>query len=119
MNRVMTAVESEWDDALDALIASPEHHKLLFENDKVRVLEVRIPPGETTHIHTHRWPATIYSLSWSDFERYDTKGNVILDSKQLSSSPPQTWWANPIPPHCLKNIGDKEIHNICVEMKNV
>lgn len=26
-------------DRLDALIASPEHHRLILENDKVRVVE--------------------------------------------------------------------------------
>jgi hypothetical protein len=111
--------ETNWAPELDALRASPEHHKLLFENEHVRVLEVRINPGETTNIHTHKWPAMIYGLSWSDFERYDTDGNIILDSKNLSASPPQTWWAEPIPPHYLKNVGKKEIHNICVEMKNI
>ena len=31
----------------------------MFENDRVRVLEVRIAPGETVPVHTHRWPALI------------------------------------------------------------
>ena len=35
-----------WPDSLDALVAAPRHHKLLFENERVRVLEVRIPPGD-------------------------------------------------------------------------
>jgi quercetin dioxygenase-like cupin family protein len=29
------------------------HHHVLFENQYARVLEVRIPPGETTLFHTH------------------------------------------------------------------
>ncbi len=45
---------STWQPDLDALIASPEHHRLLFENEFVRVLEVRINPGETTNTHTHK-----------------------------------------------------------------
>ncbi len=32
-----------WPDSLDALRAAPNYHRLLFENDRVRVLEVRIP----------------------------------------------------------------------------
>ena len=108
---------SSWPEELDALAASPEHHKLLFENEWVRVLEVRIPPGETTNVHTHRWPATVYSLSWSHFLRRDPKGSIILDSKNLPPQPPPAWWAEPIPPHTLQNTGDKEIRNICVEVK--
>ena len=30
-------------DDLDALIAAPQHHKLLFENEFVRVLDAKIP----------------------------------------------------------------------------
>jgi hypothetical protein len=31
---------SAWDPALDAVIAAPAHHKVLFENDQLRVLQV-------------------------------------------------------------------------------
>jgi hypothetical protein len=30
---------------MDALIAAPQHHKLLFENEQVRVLDTFIAPG--------------------------------------------------------------------------
>jgi hypothetical protein len=39
----------EWPDELDALIAAPRHHLLLMENESVRVLDTRVPPGETFH----------------------------------------------------------------------
>ena len=51
----MSAETWTWPDSLDALTAAPESHRLLFENDAVRVLETRIAPGETTLLHTHRW----------------------------------------------------------------
>ena len=110
--------ECSWPKELDALVASPEHHFLLFENEFVRVLEVFIKPGETTNIHTHQWPATVYSLSWSDFTRFDPDGNILLESRNLKSPPSSAFWTEPIPPHTLKNIGEKEIRNICVEIKN-
>ena len=58
-------------DSLDALIAAPRHHQLLFENEFVRVLDTNIPPGEKTSVHTHRYPASLYFISLSDFIRYD------------------------------------------------
>jgi hypothetical protein len=82
-------------------------------------LEVRIKPGETTKVHTHSLPATIYSLSWSEFQRCDPDGNILIDSKDVKRPAPTTWWAEPIPPHYLKNTGETEIHNICVEMKGI
>ena len=45
-----------WPASLDALAAAPESHRLLFENGAVRVLETRIASGQTTQVHTHRWP---------------------------------------------------------------
>jgi hypothetical protein len=33
---------STWDPALDAVIAAPRNHKVLFENDPLRVLEVTL-----------------------------------------------------------------------------
>ena len=32
---------SQWDPPLDAVAAAPAHHKVIFENDRLRVLEVR------------------------------------------------------------------------------
>lgn len=46
-----------WSESLDALRAAPPHHRLVFENDRVRVLDTRVAPGETVPVHTHRWPA--------------------------------------------------------------
>jgi len=61
----------QFPDVLDALIASPQHHKLLFENEFVRVLDANIPAGEITNLHTHKYPASLYFISWSDFIPYD------------------------------------------------
>ncbi len=75
----MTATEDV--SALDAMIAAPDHHEVLLENDRVRVLDTRLGPGERTPIHTHSSPATLYVMSWSDFLRRDADGNVIVDSR--------------------------------------
>ena len=49
-----------WPEELDALTAAPEHHKLLFENESVRVLDACIPLGEITDVHKHKWPSSLY-----------------------------------------------------------
>src|SRR5262245_44117029 len=108
-----------WPAELDALIAAPQHHTLLLENEFVRVLDTRIPPGETTAIHTHRFPASLYILSWSDFIRYDQDGNIVLDSRTMANSPSlaSALWSGPLAPHALKNIGSQSLHVISVELK--
>ena len=62
-----------WPEELDALTASPQHHRLLFENEVVRVIAACIPPGEITEVHTHKWPASLYTINWSHFIRYDSE----------------------------------------------
>ena len=108
-----------WPEELDALQAAPQHHKLLFENEKVRVIDACIPPGEVTALHTHKWPASLYVISWSDFIRYDSNGNVVLDSKSLakSPSPSSAFWSEPLMPHTLRNTGTNDLHIISLEIK--
>src|SRR5688500_9222163 len=39
--------------AQDAATADPQHYKVEFENDKVRVLRVKAGPREKTAMHSH------------------------------------------------------------------
>ncbi len=39
--------------AQDAVSVAPDQYKVLFEKDRVRVLEVRYGPGQTSHMHSH------------------------------------------------------------------
>jgi hypothetical protein len=48
---------STWDPAWDAVIAAPKHHKVLFENHRLRVLEVTLEPNDEEPVHHHRWPS--------------------------------------------------------------
>jgi hypothetical protein len=63
-----------WPPQLDALIAASQHHKLLFENERVRVLDANIPSGEMTALHKHSMPTSLVVVSWSDFIRFDPEG---------------------------------------------
>lgn len=118
----MTRVEarSEWPDSLDAIAAAPEHHSVLLENDRVRVLETRVRSGDTVPVHTHRWPGVQYIVSFADFVRRDADREVLVDSRALDfpRETPFTLWSEPIPPHTLENIGDSDIHVIAIELKD-
>lgn len=108
-----------WPDSLDAVIAAPKYHKLLFENERVRLLEVRIRPGETTPVHTHRWPSAIYVAKQSDFIRRDGEGNLLFDSRTVGPPPsePVVQWVGPLPPHSVENVGSVEILLVTTELK--
>ena len=97
----------------------PPHHILLFENEFVRVLDTRVPPGQFVPLHTHRWPSALYIRSWSDFIRRDADGLTIADSRAIAKVPPESaLWSGPLPPHTLENVGDSELWAISVELKN-
>jgi len=108
-----------WPEELDALAAAAAHHMLLLENERVRVLETRIRGGETTAVHTHRWPNVQYVLSSPDFIRRDGEGAVLLDTRVAESrpEPPVTLWSEPLPPHSIENVGEADLHVIMVELK--
>lgn len=95
--------------ALDAMTAAPDHHELLLENERVRVLDTRLGPGEGTPVHTHGHPAALYVMSWSDFLRRDANGNVIVDSRDWDRRPAfgEALWLPPLTPHSVENIGDR------------
>ena len=108
-----------WPDSLDALVAAPETHGLLFENDAVRVLDTRIGPGETTAVHTHRWPGVLYVLSVDHFVRRDGNGAVMLDTRVTGGlpQPGSAFWSDALPPHTLENVGSSEVWVIGFELK--
>lgn len=107
-----------WDETLDALVAAPSQHRLIFENAHVRVLDTRILPGERTPVHTHRWPAAHYVVSWSDFVRRDAVGAVLLDTRTLGVRlAPEALWGDALAPHSLENVGTVPLHVISTEVK--
>jgi hypothetical protein len=108
-----------WPDSLDALLAAPGNHTVLFENERVRVLHTRILPGQKVPVHTHRWPSVLFILTWSDFLRRDHLGIVTLDTRQAVEVPKVNTptWLEPLAPHSVENVGHEVINNVQVEIK--
>jgi quercetin dioxygenase-like cupin family protein len=100
--------------------AAADHHTVLLENERVRVLDSLVRPGEQTPIHTHRWPAVLQIIAISDFTRHDSEGNIIFDSRLSDTrvTPGQTVWSGPLAPHFVKNIGEHDIRVISIEIKD-
>ncbi|WP_205648920.1 hypothetical protein [Acuticoccus kandeliae] len=97
--------------AQDAAVTDPNLYKVVFENDRVRVLEYRDQPGAKTSMHAH--PAfLVYALS--SFERRLT----LPDGKVLNRtfSPGQILFSE-AQTHMGENVGTTETHIIMVELK--
>lgn len=112
---------AEWSPALDAIIAAPKNHKVLMENEKVRVLEVTLAPGEVENLHHHKWPSVLYIQEAGDFTDSDADGNIIFDSRTLPGplQLPMTMYKDPEAPHTVTNLSKTQsIRLIRVEMKH-
>ena len=72
--------DTEWPPHLDAMVAAPTNHRLLFEDEAVRVLEVTVAPGERENLHHHRWPSIMVVLARPNYRNFDADGNEIPPS---------------------------------------
>lgn len=121
MIKIINESEPEWLDSLDAPIAAPEHHELLLENERVRVLDSLIKWGEKVPAHSHRWASVLYILGTSDFIRYDADGNAVFDSRTATQTMPEAGavlWSPPLRPHSVENVGTGELRVITIELKD-
>ena len=105
-------------DDLDGVVAAPDHHKVIFENDTVRVLETTIRAGDVTPLHTHLMPQVMYVVSGSHFLRRDETGAVMFDTRaDPAFTLPRVLFAATTPIHTLENTGSDDVVVIGVEIK--
>lgn len=106
-------------DELDGSVAAPDHHKVLFENDEVRVLRTTIRAGDITPLHTHLAPTVSYVISGSHFHRRAEDGSTLLDTKADPAFVlPQVSFSSGTPRHTLENTGPDDLIVIGVELKH-
>lgn len=94
----------------DPVDTNPDLYRVLFENDRVRVLEYRDRPGERTKPHDHP-DSVMYTLS-SYSRRLDADGRQI----ELEVPAGQVRWLE-AQEHWGENIGETVTHSLFVELK--
>lgn len=106
-------------DDLDGPVAAPANHRVVFENDQVRVLETVIRVGERTPVHTHLVPHVIVVRSGSDFIRRDADGTVLVDTRTRPGwgAPDGVLWSDGLAPHSIENVGPDDILVHAIEIK--
>ena len=105
-------------DELDGVVAAPDHHKVIFDNDEVRVLETTIVAGDITPLHTHLAPTVMYVVSGSQFVRRDEHGAVMVDTRADPDFVlPRVLHSPSTPRHTLENTGADDLVVIGVEPK--
>jgi len=108
-----------WPDSLDAVIAAPQNHTIVLENEHVRVLEVTVRPGEKEPLHMHRMPSVMYVMAEENIRDYDAQGKLLYDSRtdKAPLKTPYTIWMEPQAPHRVENLSKKPLRLLRVELK--
>src|SRR5688500_6446403 len=108
-----------WPAAQDAVQAAPQNHRVILENDKVRVLDVTVPPHTKEPIHAHCWPSVLYITDAGKYIDYGSDGKILFDSRSIAAPPtlPMTIWKEPEAPHAVENLDDTPLHLIRIELK--
>ena len=78
-----------WPKTMDALVAAPASHRVLLENDRVRVLEVVIEPRTREPEHTHQ-AASVMIVDEPARIRYYQGDALHSTSPRRASSPRPT-----------------------------
>ena len=94
----------------DPTTTDPDKYKVVFENDRVRVLEYRDRPGDRTSDHSH--PDSVM-VTLSSFERRLISADKAVE---VSKEPGEINWLS-AQTHAGENIGETETHVIFVELK--
>lgn len=99
--------------AQDAAKVSPEHFKILKENEHVRVLQDTLAPAEKEPMHTH--PAGWYYVTKPGKMKvtYADGKSTVWDAKAGEQA-----WMDAEPAHTSENIGATTIQYVLVEVKS-
>jgi len=95
----------------DAIEVAPHAYKVMFENERVRVLENHSKPGETTETHAH--PAVVgVAVTGGKFRFTTVDGQPV----EAELKPGEVLYMEAVE-HATENIGEDEAHVVIVELK--
>jgi quercetin dioxygenase-like cupin family protein len=94
----------------DPVVSNPSFYRVVFENDRVRVLEYTDAPGDATTDHRH--PDSVM-VTLSGFRRRLLHGE---QEREVEIPAGMASWL-PAQEHRGVNIGDTDTHTIFVELK--
>jgi beta-alanine degradation protein BauB len=100
----------------DPVCTDPDKYTVIFENDRVRVLEYRDLPGGRTHPHQHP-DSVMFTLS--RFRRRlqaGQAGQARRAGREVAMEPGHAYWL-PAQVHAGQNIGSTPTYVLFVELK--
>jgi len=97
--------------AQDPAKVDPDHYKVEFENEQVRVIRITYGPGEKSVMHDHPDGVAVF-LTPHRVKFLLPDGT----SQEVHGTAGQAGWT-PAGPHLPENVGDQPLELILVELK--
>lgn len=98
--------------AQDAVEVDPDHHKVEFENDHIRVVRMVYPPGYKTPMHSH-YPGVTVSLSETKVHSWQSSGEEADGETEFGT----VSWSDGTAVHSNQVVGDTPLELVRVEIK--
>ncbi|HUO20090.1 MAG TPA: hypothetical protein VMU44_09990 [Steroidobacteraceae bacterium] len=99
--------------AQEAVKTATATHKVLLENEHVRVLDIHVPAGGRALTHTH--PSGYLAVAMSDCHmRFSYPGGRVAEETLHAG---EVVWSDPVT-HSAENLGPGECHVLNVEPKD-
>ena len=108
----MVAPRATSQEELDPVKVAAETHKLLFENQFVRVIQAKVPPGSVEPKHRHPRGVTVYLADYSIDQKTLPDGKVTRADRKFGT----VTWSEAIV-HEVRNTGQTASHAIRIELK--
>ena len=119
-----TETQWEWPENLDALQAAPDNHKIVYEDNNVRVLAVMLDGKKSEPIHTHKWKSIMWiakPITPCQINNYkkDKNGDFIKSDSLIINEMPVNigQLVNPEGPTSIDNLGSENGVAYRVEFK--
>jgi hypothetical protein len=100
----------------DDVTLGPIGHEIVFENDHVRVWEVRLDPGDVQDWHRHEHPYLIVAIEEAHNRMEFLDGSAPRD---MHETPGRVVYREAGKPHKLTNVGRTRYRNRLVELKHL
>ncbi len=96
----------------DVLKVTNSGYNLIMDNEKVRVMEMRLKPGQKSPMHNHPSDHVVYVFNDAKFKLSFPDGKMA----EFDLKAGQALWIES-GPHETENIGVTEGHNLVTEIK--
>lgn len=97
--------------AQDMAVTAGDNVKVLLDNDKVRVLELQMPPGARTGMHSHG-DNVVYFVTGGEATQTGADGTTT----KMQRKPGETLWSGPVT-HDIQNTGKTSVRTLVIELK--